>query len=308
MAFTWDETRQFIRDLNDDNSDAKSQRLERNVANSFLSWMSGKFRWHHYQEQLIIPSVEEFASGTVTVTNGTALVTVSSGVSLPSTVSAIDNSGLVGRRIKVAANDYWFEITSANTASGQFFLETAWPFSTASGQSYNILRDKYWLPADFRAGGDLYSPTMLLRKWSLAGYQTNLNLNLQGEGQTWRAVFGKDGPRDRFVLYVDEPPSELEVWAGWYYQRPVEITGSTTSATALNFPEEYRFLFFAGLEYFLAERQRRDNRKDLRAEMMQALWDAQAADKLYRGEQEMFQVALSQVPLRFIRTADEPQV
>lgn len=283
MAFTWDEVRQIIRDTNDDNLDAKSERLERRVANNFLRWFSAKHKWHHYKSQLFLQAVTGFNSGTVTVTSGTALVAIA-GASFPTASGEFDNAGIDGRRIQIAGSDFWFEIASGSSGGSSVTMENPWLFPTASGQTFQVIRDKYWLPADFRAGGDIHTEDLELWATSLDNYQRRLRLFMDGVGQPFAAVWSKDGRRDRHVLFVSDPPSELQAWGGWYWRTPAEITAATTSGTTVDFPEEYSFMLEEGVRWELAKAQRRDS-QEFEALLMKSLRDSQASDNLYRGSQ-----------------------
>ena len=69
-----------------------------------------------------------YSTGTITLTNGSALVTGS---------STVFTAAMVGRQLKV--NGYMFSI-SAFTSATSITVDQTWTAATASGQTYSIVR------------------------------------------------------------------------------------------------------------------------------------------------------------------------
>jgi hypothetical protein len=96
------------------------------------------YQWYARLKEGVVNTVDEYSTGTVAVTLGSALV-VGTGTTW--------TAAMVGRFIRVGGEFDFYKIT-AFTSATQITIEKAWPYANRSGESYVIFQYIYSLPDD----------------------------------------------------------------------------------------------------------------------------------------------------------------
>jgi len=99
-----------------------------------------EFPYMLYKEDYL-QTVADYATGTVTATNGAASVAGS---------GTVFTSAMVGRKIRIDDNSRYYKI-GAYVAGSQVTLDEDYEESTVSGVDFRIYQDEYDLPSDFKA-------------------------------------------------------------------------------------------------------------------------------------------------------------
>lgn len=95
-------------------------------------------RWEFYLTSGFVTTVAPYETGTVSATNGSKTIT-GSGTTF--------TSAMVGRKIRVSSDTTYYVIASF-TSTTSIELEQAYQGTTASGSTYSIFQDEYYLNAD----------------------------------------------------------------------------------------------------------------------------------------------------------------
>jgi len=175
--------------------------------------LARKRRWHWLQSEYGFDTVENYTTGTVSLTAGSDVVTGA---------GTVWTSAMAGRKLFVDGYAAVTEIESV-TGADTLVLESAWPYEDVAGKAYGIFQDEYALPSDFEQLIDVRD------------VKNNVNL-LAVTGQQGHA--GRTGLRGVAPFYA----AEYSVWRGntvrlygvpltggrmsvYYYRRPVGVSG-----------------------------------------------------------------------------------
>jgi hypothetical protein len=99
----------------------------------------GELPWQRQRVTGILQTVAPYATGTVTLTNGSTTVTGS---------GTVFTSAMTGRGLRVTGRDEIYEFTYVSGTSGT--LDRAYEGTTGSGKAYKIFQQVYVLPSDAR--------------------------------------------------------------------------------------------------------------------------------------------------------------
>lgn len=173
--------------------------------------------WSFWYKQGSITILDEYTTGTVSVTNGSATVT-GSGTTF--------TSGMVGRKIRVNSGEAY--VISAYSSATSITLAVAYAGTTASAQTYSIYQDAYDLPTDCET---------VLNAWDASNRRyiigvppediNTSNIELSPSGQWVRSYgqFGWNSTTSLPQLIFHPEPTEAALIYLWYYKRPTAVTG-----------------------------------------------------------------------------------
>lgn len=181
-------------------------------------WLQDRYRqvlqrvsWQRLEMRSLVSLVAEYATGTVTVTNGSTAIT-GSGTTWAATMN--------GRLIRIGADQEWYEFTYVSGTAGT--LDREYVGASAAGASYRINKSVYALDTDVRdvqRVGLLDPETPLSRQTTKEIDRADLNRNTYGTPQAW-------------ALYMDQvssPAVQIEVW-------PVPVLAGTLLVSYLYDP------------------------------------------------------------------------
>ena len=102
--------------------------------------------WPHYRARGTIATIDDYSTGTVSVTNGSTALTFTG-----STLTA----GMAGRKIRMNSEQQWYDISTVNVGASTAVLVQAYQGSTNTAATFLIFQDEYRLapncqrPLDF---------------------------------------------------------------------------------------------------------------------------------------------------------------
>jgi len=173
--------------------------------------------WSFWFKQESITLLDEYTTGTVTVTNASTTVT-GSGTTF--------TSDFVGRLIRVADGEYYTIATYVSAT--EITLDVAYAGATASGQTYSVTGDCRNLPSDCMSVTGVWDATnqRWLRGMNATDMQTARIIQSPGGQFPTMYTLYSYGPitgLPRIVFYP--PPTEAALLYLWYYRRPTAVTG-----------------------------------------------------------------------------------
>ncbi len=95
--------------------------------------------WPHYRARGTIATIDDYSTGTVSVTNGSTALTFTG-----STLT----DGMAGRKIRMNSEQQWYDILSVNTGASTAVLVQAYQGSTNTEATFLIFQDEYRLAAN----------------------------------------------------------------------------------------------------------------------------------------------------------------
>ena len=95
--------------------------------------------WPHYRARGTVTMIDDYGTGTVSVTNGSAAVTFSG-----STLTAT----MAGRKIRFSSQAQWYDISTVNVGAGTAVLVQAYQGTTNTAATFTIYQDEYRLAAN----------------------------------------------------------------------------------------------------------------------------------------------------------------
>lgn len=110
----------------------------RNAIRQRLMEYAASYDWPHYRDIGSIQTINDYTTGTVSVTNGSRTVT-GSGTTFP-TLSA-------GRKIRIGTENHFYYVATRDSAT-QLTLRDPYMGSTQSGVTYTLFQDEYKLEAN----------------------------------------------------------------------------------------------------------------------------------------------------------------
>lgn len=183
--------------------------------NDALGELSRAFRWSWLKTDADFITNEPYQTGTITLTNDDATVTLSGGTWPAWAASGQLLIGGIYYRVATRTNGTTIELT--NEYAG----------STESGVGYTLYRDQYDLPADcmifgkfFPCMGFGWKPDPISFE-SLREYQANNNFNAPNPG----FIAIQNGK-----LLLWPAPSTTRNWPGIYYRRPATLVNNNDQA------------------------------------------------------------------------------
>lgn len=183
--------------------------------NAGLSRVAKAHRWSWLQTDGDLTFNAAYSTGTVTLTNGDATVTLTGG-----TWPTWAASG------KFLYNGQTFRVLS-RTSNSEIELTTTWAGTTVSGVSYDIYQNEYTLPTDCMVFGRIY-PGM---GWGWGSDMISIDSeriyeytnNFQASTPSWHAVRNNK-------LVVWPAPSVSKNWPCFYYRKPATLVNNTDEA------------------------------------------------------------------------------
>lgn len=147
MAYTLAQLRTFVSDLYLDKNDIKALRVADRLINSALRLGASAYNWEWFNKTGRINTVAQQSSGTVAITNGLSVATLTGGT-WP--------SGLVGMRIRINDSDADFEFGTRNgNTTGTFISDHQWNDTTVVAGTYLLYKDRCSLAGDCRKFGGI---------------------------------------------------------------------------------------------------------------------------------------------------------
>lgn len=112
--------------------------LVNRVINRTLARIYGSHPWPFALDEAFFTTVDDYSTGTVTVTNGSTTVMGA---------STVFTDAIVGRKIRVGSDNAYYRI-SAFVSTTELTLEAPYQGSLTSGNTYVVYQDEYRLRAD----------------------------------------------------------------------------------------------------------------------------------------------------------------
>lgn len=135
----WGGTGGFRERVLDDVQDNSLTALVPGWYNSVATRVASKKAWRHFEKQALLQAPAPYSTGTITVTNGSAVVT-GSGTVFATTVAGQVLDGPDDREYKILTRDSATQITLIGAYIG----------ATAAAQTYSIVYNKVAVPSDFQ--------------------------------------------------------------------------------------------------------------------------------------------------------------
>lgn len=115
-----------------------SRELVNRIINRTLHRIAGSHPWPFLLDESFFATVDDYSTGTVTATNGSATITGA---------STVFTAAMVGRKIRVNSENAYYRI-SAFVSTTELTLETTYQGTTQSAATYSIYQDEYRLRGD----------------------------------------------------------------------------------------------------------------------------------------------------------------
>ena len=112
--------------------------LLRRVLRQRLFEYAGSWDWPHYRSRGTIQTINDYTTGTVTVTNGSTTVTGA---------STTFTSAMVGRKFRVGSENAWYDI-AVFVSTTEVTLTQNYQGTGGATQTYTIFQDEYRLNGD----------------------------------------------------------------------------------------------------------------------------------------------------------------
>lgn len=202
--------------LTDHLGDAVPLRSVANTVNWVVEHVRNRGTWSFWEKDAQLTFVDEYDTGTVEVTNGTALVT-GTGVTWV--------AGMAGRQIRIDGGP---EHNISSLAADTFTLENNYVGTDTSGLSYVVYQARFPLATDV---------DQVLAVWDATNQRelTVEDARSQRRRAIYRigtssylsrsiAVFGRDS-NNAMYLYIDPPPAAAADARYWYYKTPATVSG-----------------------------------------------------------------------------------
>lgn len=207
----WAYARRLIRDK----IGLKADTEVKQGVNSALDMISKEKTWDWYKTHGVVTLQAPYATGTITLTNGSTTATFS-GATLPSWAA----SG----KLKYGGNV--LRISTRDSAT-QLTLAVAWQEATASAQGYILFQDEYTLPSDCMRFGRLFAG----ERWGYGGTATGFEDLLERQS---RQTFTQQIPglwaiyRGKIIVwpYPSQALNENMI----YLRKPAAMTSSADEA------------------------------------------------------------------------------
>lgn len=95
--------------------------------------------WPHYLDRSHLTTADDYATGTVSVTNGNTALTFS---------GATLTAAMAGRKIRIGDDEAWYDILSVNTGAGTAVMKQPYQGTTDTDATFSIFQDEYRLDAN----------------------------------------------------------------------------------------------------------------------------------------------------------------
>lgn len=174
-------------------------------------------QWSFLEKEGSLAFVDEYSTGTVSMTQGSAAVT-GSGTTF--------TSGMVGRQIRIG-NSGEYSITGY-TSGTSITVDRAWATDSVTGETYAIYQSRFSLASDVQDVIGMWDVTNQLQ-FDVATPRAMKTLNIRttsGASFARRiaATFGVDSSNNPY-LHVDPRPTAAADIVYWYTRVPTEVTG-----------------------------------------------------------------------------------
>jgi hypothetical protein len=213
---------------------AKADTLIQAAVNDALAMIARERQWAWYQSHGAVTLQAPYDTGTITLTNGSANVTLATGT-WPSWAA----SG------KILYDGKWMRIAS-RTSDSVIVLQTAWAEDTIAGASYVLYRDEYTLPTDCGRFGKLYPGS----GWVYGGEPVGFDDILQA----YNGYSGGQQYPSMWALYKDQIivwpyPSDNTTINLMYYRLPPVLS---LDATVADWDTMQNELLYRAIDYQLS--------------------------------------------------------
>lgn len=187
--------------------------------NYVVDRLRARGNWSFWEKEGNIAFVDEYGTGTIAVSDGTALVT-GTGVTWTSTME--------GRQIRIGNGQY----NISSLAGSTFTLDTNFVGTSTSGIGYSVYQSRFALGSDVER---------IIGMWNVEDqrkYQVTAPARLNTM-QVWRpgtsdyltrdiTTFGRDSSGNVY-LHVDPAPVSKARVAYWYHRTPTAVTGPSST-------------------------------------------------------------------------------
>jgi hypothetical protein len=200
---------------------SQSDTVLQQAVNNAIWWIATAKFWEYYKTYGDFTLREPYDTGTLTLTNGSTTVTLTTGT-WPSW--AASGKLKVGNRV----------LRIASRSSGSVvLLATAWAEDTESGTTYTLFQDEYALASDcLKFGAPFPGPS-----WGWGGAATSFEAVLQAQNTQ---IIGENAPR-MYAVHASGNSAKLLLWpyfSGsedtllpyWYYRRPAALATANDTA------------------------------------------------------------------------------
>lgn len=231
--------------------------------NYVMERIRARGNWSFWEKEGNIALVDEYDTGTIAVTNGTALVT-GSGVTW--------TSAMVGRQIRIGNAQYNIQSLGGST----FTLDTNYVGTDTSGMNYSVYQSRFSLGTDVDKIVGLWNVDDQRR------YRVTPPVQLNTQ-QVWRpgtsdflardiTTFGRDSSNNYYLWFDPAPTSKARV-VYWYHRLPTAVSGPGSTP---DIPNGLHLMLAQGVLAHHARNNRLPEWRDQQGEfkdMMEEAWD-----------------------------------
>ena len=222
-----------VNDQFGDSSTAMNTRIKR-----YINWsqqdVCSRHTWDFLLKRSFFQCTDDYTTGTVDATNGSATITGT---------STVFTSGMVGRKIRVGTDSEFYTIATF-TSTTSIDLDQTYVGSTVTGKTYAIYQDEYSLATDVEKIIDLYNPTLAYKLKNISRQEFDAlipNPQSYGNPEYWIEA-GRDSSENRKVQVYLIPDSTYVIYY-WYRKELSDLSADTDTSSI---PAKYHKLLYLG--------------------------------------------------------------
>lgn len=261
----------FIRRSSQDRSGALADTEAIEILNDAVDMIAFERQWDYYHTRGAIQTQAAYATGSLTLTNGSTTCTLATG-----TWPTWAASG------EIFVNNTWVVVES-RTSGAVVVLADPWGNPDISGAAYSLVQFRYTLPADCIRISD----TLFGKQWPFTGRPTSAAY-IESVKDAWQST---NSPTFLWAIEGSTmclfPPPDVQKNVNLLYFRrptPVVVGGDT-----IDWDAQHPFLLRRAIEYLCAIRRKADTDEKIKAQAIAKkvyddalakayVWDKTAAD------------------------------
>lgn len=229
----------YVRRVMLDASGSKADTLTLEIINEAAEMVFMEAQSPYWQKVGVIELLAPYATGTLTLTSGSAAVTFS-GSTIPSWVGA-------GSDLFIPSLGNWYRI-STNDSSSQVTVTDTYNGTTTAGLAFSIAKIRYALPTGCARTNDLLFGTL----WPYATRMTSpARLEMLKDSWQTSSAITSAWAIEKDYLCVWPPPNQYRRVNFLYFGKPTQVT---TGSDTLDFPAEQVLLLRRAIDLCAALR------------------------------------------------------
>lgn len=211
----WAYARRMARNANGTQADTEIKQ----AVNDALDMIAQERLWPYYKTHGEVSFADDYSTGTIAITQGSANVTLTTGT-WPSNAASC--------KIRIGGKVYR---VSSRTSDSVIVLASAWAAASITGETYVLFQDEYTLPSDCMRIGALLPGSnwgMGVEPMGLDQILAAQQVSVSGSKYPTQWAVHAHGATAKLIVYPY--PNEANILHFWYYRKPAALVNSLDEA------------------------------------------------------------------------------